>query len=213
MTAAVQRTASKGPPAAQAKRRLFIAVDLPGHVHDALALWQEWLKRNDWPVRWVTPANIHLTVKFLGDVFAHRQTDIERCLAKVAGRHASFDLKVASLGLFPGVRKPRVIWAGMAGATKMLVNFQRQLDLALVDIGFAAEKRAFKGHLTLGRFRKNVSAEALRHVMEKAAQRSSVSFQAKHVTLYQSRLQPSGAVYTPLFQASFAHTDRNRREP
>src|SRR5262249_42877826 len=104
-------------------------------------------------VRWVDPAGMHLTLKFLGEVDAARVPDVEAALADVARRHAPLARAAGGLAGFPGATRPRVVFAGIAGGLRELGLLAADVERACEALGFAPEARPFRGHVTLGRVR------------------------------------------------------------
>jgi 2'-5' RNA ligase len=178
--------------------RTFIAIELPAEVRSGLDGLQQELKALGLKARWVRPANIHLTLKFLGNIEPAAIEEVGRAMADAAGDCASFTLTVNGLGFFPGKKRPRVIWVGLGGATAVLLNLQRHLADRLATIGFAKEKRPFKAHLTLGRIRQAVHPNILSQAIEGYSDLASPTFSADRIILFKSDLKPSGAVYSHL---------------
>lgn len=183
--------------------RAFIAIDLPDNVRSSLGEAQEVLKLQRFRVKWVRPQNIHLTLKFLGNTDA---VDIDKIVAAMA--LATKDCAVVSLaakriGVFPDIRRPRVIWAGLSGQLEILQDIQRTLDGLLADVGFPKETRGFKAHLTLGRVKGKIARNRLKDAIDKLKGFESKSFDVNRIILFESELRPSGAVYTQLQGVTF----------
>ena len=177
--------------------RAFIAVPVPVDVKRAAESARARCSDIQGSLRWVAPANIHLTLKFLGDVDMSRVAAVTALLADTVSV-ASFALASGGLGVFPSVKRPRVLWMGVAGETARFIDFARLLDARLADLGFAKERRPFRAHLTLGRFKGKTDPKRLAGVLLAAAGTDSVPFEADRVILFQSELKPTGAVHTPL---------------
>jgi RNA 2',3'-cyclic 3'-phosphodiesterase len=197
------------PAATQQKRlnimpviRAFIAIDLPSHIQEKLSDILNQLKRPDtMAVRWVPARNIHLTIKFLGDVSPSNLEILTKILQSEVSRYKPFEIRVASLGAFPSMRRPRVVWVGVE-APSVLQSLQRAVEVETVRLGYAAEDRPFSPHLTLGRVAHNASPEEVRQVADvlvncKVGELGTAL--VDQVRLFRSDLQPGGAVYTPLF--------------
>ena len=178
--------------------RAFIAIALPPQVEAHLAGLEDKLKA--WPlrIRWVKPANVHLTLKFLGEVETGRVDAVVDAMALAGGPCSPIRLSVQGLGVFPGFRNPRVLWTGVGGQTDLLAQLHRKLDSALTGKGFKAETRSFKAHLTLGRFKGRVSSADLLEAVQQTGCFEALPFEAADITLFKSDLRPQGAVYTPL---------------
>lgn len=180
--------------------RSFIAFELPDAVISLLDTVQQELKSLRLKARWVRPANIHLTLKFLGDITVGQIDDIGAAMADAAADCPPLTLAVGGIGFFPGMRRPRVIWLGLGGQIQALLNLQRNLEDRLAALGFAKEKRSFKAHLTLGRMRDAVDAAIIGRAAEQYAELGNQQFAADRMILFRSDLQPSGAVYSRLKQ-------------
>ncbi len=180
--------------------RSFIAIDLPAAVIGRLEDAQRELKAFKLRAKWVKPENIHLTLRFLGNIAPGRIDEIADAMVQAVEERLALVLKLRGIGFFPGIRRARVIWIGLGGQVQQLFALQRKLEQHLADIGFAGEKRPFKAHLTLGRIRQNVPAAVMRRIVDEFSDFGSADFTAGRVCLYQSDLQPSGPVYTCLKQ-------------
>ena len=105
-------------------------------------------------------------------------------------------LAAKGIGVFPNIRRPRVIWAGLIGQIETLANLQQALDAHLADVGFARDTRAFKYHLTLGRVKGKIASERMKAAIDKLKEFESEPFEPKQIILFKSELRHSGAVYT-----------------
>jgi 2'-5' RNA ligase len=182
--------------------RAFIAIELPEEMIAFFHKIQEGLRSYGFKARWVRPENIHLTLKFLGDINSEDIKKAGDAIISAAGENASMSLGAKGIGVFPGVKRPRVIWTGIAGQTKELADLQKTLDGKLETIGFPKEKRPYKGHLTIARIKGKVDAKRLIDAMTEFGRLESKTFMAEEVVLFKSKLKPSGAVYTKLMSAA-----------
>ncbi len=182
--------------------RAFIAIDLPISIQEKLAEILEFVKRSDTRVvRWVPASNIHLTIKFLGDVSRTNVEILTKILRSEVSRHRQFEIRVNGLGAFPSIRRPRVVWVGVE-APPTLLSLQRSIEAETVRLGYAPEERPFSPHLTLGRVAHNATPEEVRKVADALTALKVGELGCAvvdHVCLFRSDLQPGGAVYTPLF--------------
>jgi len=181
--------------------RLFVALEIPAAVRDNLAAQINELRDLPGPLadkrlRWVRPENLHVTLKFIGEVEAARLDGIRRALTAI-GLDAPVGLELRGLGFFPDERYPRVLWVGL-NASGNLPVLARDIDRALEGQGIARDQRAFTPHLTLARFEPRAFDEKLRTAIQKNSQREFGAFEAREFHLIQSKLQPSGAAYTSL---------------
>jgi 2'-5' RNA ligase len=181
--------------------RAFVATELPADLLKAFAAVQAELGQHGLRARWTRPGNLHLTLKFLGDIPADRVAIVAAALRTTAAEHDAFELTAEGIGVFPGMRRPRVIWAGLSGAIAALGGLQRGLDHQLHLAGFPREARDFHGHLTLGRF-PEAPGGGIAEILSAYAARYFGSFTVREVVLFHSDLQPRGAVYTARARAS-----------
>jgi 2'-5' RNA ligase len=183
--------------------RAFIAVEIPDEVRAALAAGQARLKKLGASVGWSTPETIHLTLLFLGDIFAAQVAPLAAALDDVMVQHAPFELTVAGLGWFGPQNSPRVIWAGVSDPDSKLAALQKQVEEQARGLGLRTEPRPFHPHLTLGRTRPGGHATltaltaALRQANDTAYGRCAVDA----VRLMQSRLEPAGARHSLLYES------------
>ena len=153
--------------------------------------------------KWVRPENIHLTLKFLGNINPADIDNIGGAMVDAVGEIKTFNLVAGGIGVFPGINRPRVIWVGLKGQIQLLFAMQRLLEDNLAALGYKKEKRPFKGHLTLGRFKQSVNPNTIRRVLQEFGNLAIEEFTARRVIFYKSDLKPTGAVYSQLQQASF----------
>jgi len=183
--------------------RTFIALELPPSVISLLDNVQEDLKSMQLQAKWVRPENIHLTLKFLGNINPGDIDIIGGAMMDTVDDFAAIDLVAGGVGVFPGIKRPRVIWVGLGGQIQSLFAMQRVLEDNLATLGFKKEKRSFKGHLTLGRFKQTVNPNTIRQIMREYANLSSEEFTARRIILFKSDLRPTGAVYSQLMNFTF----------
>jgi RNA 2',3'-cyclic 3'-phosphodiesterase len=183
--------------------RAFIAIELPESVKSFLVKISAELKLCGGPVKWVRPAGIHLTLKFLGSVPSDLLPRIQEAALPLFREQKPTQLHVSGLGAFPHLRKPRVVWAGLedpAGGLSPLVN---SLETVLEPLGFPKENRQFNPHLTLGRFKSNEKSSELIETIRQKMDIVGPSFVADHAILFESVLKPSGAEYIQLFRFDY----------
>jgi len=184
--------------------RTFIAIELPENVIAGLDRLQRRLKDSRLSIRWVRPETVHLTLKFLGDIDPETTGPVGEAMTVAVRGHGPLSLAAKGCGVFPGLKNPRIVWAGIAGELPRLKDLQQALDENLALLGFAREKRPFRAHLTLGRCKSRSDPAILNSALEEAADFQTEPFSADRITLFQSELKPSGPVYTPLLSAALA---------
>jgi len=180
--------------------RTFIAIELPEKIIYTISKVQEEIKSYGLKIRWVRPENIHLTLKFLGDIKTADTEKVARAVSESATGYPALSLAVKGIGVFPGIKKPRVLWLGISKQLDLLTALQKTLDEKLEAMGFPKEKRPFRGHLTLGRIKSVIDPKTLHDVLKEFIQFESESFFADKIILYKSDLKPNGAVYTKLVE-------------
>ncbi len=181
--------------------RSFVAIELPGDVALGLSQSISSLKRRlpGSDIRWVAPGNIHVTLKFLGDVRLSSVDDVRCALEEACATSRRINLCIRELGAFPSARLPRIVWAGLEGDIEPLVSLVRQVDAALEPLGFAKESRPFTPHLTLARVRDGASSSTtgpLGALLAGPTPFDHLNFEAASATLMKSQLTSSGAVYS-----------------
>ncbi|MBI3989540.1 MAG: RNA 2',3'-cyclic phosphodiesterase [candidate division NC10 bacterium] len=178
--------------------RLFVAANLTGTIKEALAEVQRALRSKGGGVSWVKPENLHITLKFLGEVEERMLKAVRGVIASSVAAVGPVLLSFADLGTFPHLRSPRVIWVGVREGAEGLSLLQANLEQGFKGIGFPRENRSFTAHLTLGRVR---SPKGLQPLVEevKAWQRDALGEMVlKQVDLMRSQLHPGGSIYTIL---------------
>ncbi|HDD43966.1 MAG TPA: RNA 2',3'-cyclic phosphodiesterase [Candidatus Desulfofervidus auxilii] len=178
--------------------RTFIAIPLPENVIESLTDLIEKLKPILPKVSWVKPHNIHLTLKFLGNIQENETLKIKQAIEESSFKIKYFSLSGYSLSVFPNIKRARVIWTGLKGDLDILKKLHNDLEEKLNILGFPKEDRAFTPHLTLGRIKKAINSQILANTLKKHTDFSTPSFIVKEIVLFRSDLNPKGAIYTPL---------------
>jgi 2'-5' RNA ligase len=185
--------------------RVFIAVEIPPDIRQAIeentARLRSLLDAN--LVRWTPTSNIHLTLKFLGDVSPATIEMLAQMLAQEASQYTGFEMQFGGLGTFPSPRRPRVIWIGIQ-APAALEALRRGIETATAKMGYPTENRPFSPHLTIGRVKQTAGpadAQKIRVALEGTKIGALGTGKVQAVHLFKSDLQPSGSVYTRLFSA------------
>jgi RNA 2',3'-cyclic 3'-phosphodiesterase len=177
--------------------RLFVAIELPGDVREALNRLQHELQRRGLEnLRWVRPQGIHLTLKFLGATPLEKVAAIQDALAMAVGDTAPHELSLGKLGTFGGSR-PRVLWVDLKGEVDAVQQLQERVESAMDRLGFEREARRWSPHVTLARVRPETAREAasaIQHAIS-AVEAPPGVIPVREVSLMRSTLRPSGAVY------------------
>lgn len=179
--------------------RAFLAVDPPPEVLERIAAIQRELRKNvQGAIAWVRPEGIHLTIKFFGNIAPELTETIAAEVRRSASGSASMSLEVRVLGVFPDLRRPRVIWIGLGGDVGPLGVLQKKIETGLEACGFARETRPFRAHLTLARIKDGRGLVGLEPALRNPRLQEAGSFRVDELTLFRSELTPKGAVYTRL---------------
>ncbi|MBI4797626.1 MAG: RNA 2',3'-cyclic phosphodiesterase [Desulfarculus sp.] len=190
--------------------RLFVALELPPEVRQAAALVTAQLKKSGADVKWVASQNLHLTLKFLGEVPPEGLAGLKNALAQALAGQAALDLALEGCGAFPSPQRPQVVWLGLTGQVEALAGLAAAIEAACTSLGFAPEGRAFQAHLTLGRLRRgrgpSPSARPLAQALAGLSGYQGPEFLARQVALMESTLTPRGAIYKPLAVWELAKT-------
>lgn len=190
--------------ASEGTHRTFLAIEPPEAVRREMGRIQEQLKRTvRGMIRWVRPDGIHLTLKFFGDITGDDITRIAEVAEQEATTIKPLELQVKEIGVFPDLKRPRVVWLGMAGDVDRLLTLQKALDRRFMALGFPKEDRPFRAHLTLGRIKTSKGLLGLAQAVEQGAAAEAGSFRVAGLTLFKSDLRPAGAVYTKLAEFPF----------
>ena len=190
--------------------RLFIAVPLPEDVRQLVAETIADLRQDDWPVRWTDADNAHLTLHFLGDTPPENAELLRLALEEPISQHEAFDLRTADLGVFPAMKRPRVLWLGLWGPAHRLETIRNDIGTVLESFDVELDDKPFRPHLTLGRVRdtRNVRIRdlpvAIRTRFEELAASGTVTnkkplaFPVREIHLVRSLLSHEGASYEVL---------------
>jgi 2'-5' RNA ligase len=190
--------------------RTFIALELPPQAVAAAGSVAAELKKTGADVKWVRPENLHVTLKFLGEVDQDQIEPICRSLDRACQERRALRLSLNGCGAFPNRGRPQVVWLGLDGEVQEMSDLAQAVEQEMNRLGFAPEKRSFKPHLTLGRLRrgkargKRPETAPLSRALAGRIDYTGPDFMAQNVTLMQSRLTPQGAIYDPLYRKTLA---------
>lgn len=184
--------------------RLFVGLDIPQETRDRIARFVEGLRSFAPDVRFVNPETFHVTLKFIGDT--NKVDEIERVLTPI--RSPEFNVSFAGAGYFPGVKNPRVFWAGIQ-APPELASLAAAIDGVLTPLGFEPERGPYQPHLTLARSgsgrprptpgdKPNPKFQRLQQRLSTMPQPDFGTMTAHEFFLYESKLSPRGAQYFKL---------------
>jgi len=181
--------------------RCFVAVELEPALRRPLTrLLREQLPRTR-EVRWCTEQQLHVTLKFLGEVSDGQLSAVCDAVTAAADSVEPFSLHLTGLGCFPSPRSPRVLWCGVEDPAGGCARWVDLADPLFEDLGFSRETRKFHPHITLGRSKSPAGSDVMRRVLEEVPAPATPTMTVEEVVLFESRLTPGGAQYTPRFKA------------
>ncbi len=186
--------------------RSFICIEIPPFIQARIEELQQRLRPLGADVSWVKASNIHLTLKFLGDVPQSQLTAVRSVLSNACKGHAPVELKIGGTGAFPSLRNPRVLWVGVAGMSETLPPLHKAIEDMLEKEGLPRESKPFSPHLTFGRIRSPRKVASLADALSRE-EFVAEGFQANRVILMRSQLSPGGSIYTPLAVVSLTETE------
>jgi len=189
--------------------RTFIAIELPQHIRDKLFKLQTILKKSNADVKWVEPRNIHLTLKFLGEIDKNKSVKIAEIIEDAAKKSRQFRINLSSIGAFPDMESAQVIWVGIDKGNNEIETLAKELEERFEILGILKEKRLFSPHITIGRVKnllnKDKLAQALRE-SESYFSGKNIEFDVTKINLFKSILGPSGPAYETLKEVNINTT-------
>lgn len=175
--------------------RTFIAVEVPDSAKDRIAQLVNHLKTTGTDIKWVEPDNIHVTLKFLGNIGTDQPAVIRDGLSAALDSADAFDLKLGRIGAFPDMNRPRVFWVSVEEGRDELVAMQQRIETELHARGFVREERPFSPHLTIGRVRSPRGLAKLTDLVRDMTFETE-PFAVKRAAVVKSDLKPDGPLYT-----------------
>lgn len=183
--------------------RCFVAIEIPAPIQALLKPVQTRLQSEVRKASWTKQGNIHLTLKFLGDVHTEAVDAISEAVQNVAATQKPFSIELGGIGAFPTLARPRVIWVGVRHGASTISVLAKAVNRALKHLGFPTDNR-FHPHLTLGRLRTPVNLKPLKSVLDKYDTIDGAIAKVNEIIVMQSQLHPNGAIYTPLNVCQFS---------
>ena len=191
--------------------RLFVALAISTEVRENLASLIRDLHTADSHPKWVNPDNLHVTLKFIGEVAPERVIEISDALAVVRTQQQVI-AEFLGIGFFPDARRPSVVWVGIQ-PSDILSTLAAEVNRALAIVAVPREEKAFLPHLTIARFKETRLSAGLRDEIEKRKSREFGTLVANEFHLIESKLKSSGAEYTTLRSFRFAPEDSKGSRP
>lgn len=181
--------------------RVFIAIEIDKVIKDDLADLQREirgkadLQKGD--AKWVEPEDMHLTLKFLGEINDAQLVDVCKITKEVVDKHKRFDIEIGGVGSFGG-QSARVLWVGAGSESKDLLDLQEDIETQLAFAGWSEENRKFEGHLTLCRIKNFQAGIKLTQIAKEYEKYNLDTVPVDSVCIFQSELTQQGPVYTLL---------------
>lgn len=192
--------------------RVFLAIDLPAPLQSALADLIGQLRHRNFPgIRLIKPDNLHITMKFMGNVSVNKIPDIAKAVSEIIGLTTPFDLETGPIVIFPNERFPRVISVGFTGNLNPVTQMHQLVETTMASLGIVKERRPFTPHLTIARMSNDASLDVRTSaisLVDKYWAGSGLDFQVNSVSLIKSNLSSIGASYETI--ANFELKNPNR---
>lgn len=180
--------------------RTFISINLPEDIKREILSLQSRLKVHGGHIGWVKPDAIHLTLKFLGDIDEKKIPEIEAATREATKGFDTFYLRILGLGVFPSLKRPRIIWLGVNEEGDSLARLQSKIEDEIARIGPPREEREFKPHLTIGRVKDLHGFKQLMDTIDAERGIDLDGFNVTEILIMKSELRREGAIYTRLYE-------------
>lgn len=177
--------------------RTFIALPVPDSVENVQKKLKSTISEDSGKINWVHPTNLHLTLQFLGATPPDAVSEINESLEMIAGQHSVFAADISGTGCFPKPKRPRVLWIGVNGETKPLVDLGNAVRTLMTELGFPPDEKDFSPHITIGRIKypRKITPNVDAFLSENY---KPIPWNSKYFHLMHSELFPNGPVYTIL---------------
>ncbi|AEH25138.1 RNA 2',3'-cyclic phosphodiesterase [Pyrococcus yayanosii] len=182
--------------------RAFIAIDVADNVRSAIVRAQEFIGTKDAKIKFVEPENLHITLKFLGEITEEQAEEIKAILSRIAAKFKKHEVRVRGIGVFPNPNYVRVIWAGVEN-DEQIRAMAREIDEALAKLGFKRDKE-FVAHVTIGRVKFVKDKLGLAEKLRALANEDFGTFRVEAIELKKSTLTPKGPIYETLARFELA---------
>jgi 2'-5' RNA ligase len=183
--------------------RVFIGIKLDERVHDEIEKFLAPFKKISSPIRWAKPENVHITLKFIGEVPEEKYTKIEKYLGEAEFDTGAFDLRLTGCGKFGRGNSLDIFWIGISPCDPLARVFKKIED-TLAKSGIEKEKRPFTPHITVGRNKKNYNFKSFLQLIEENRDRLISEFNVDRFQVFKSQLKPEGPIYTILKEIPLA---------
>ena len=185
--------------------RTFLALELPVSVREAIILSQRKFQAQLPAASWTRPQALHVTLKFLGETPEDLIEILKLSVGETLKKISPFSVDLEGVGVFPTNQAPRILWVGVSTGKSGLQNLATEVEKAVLPFGFPLEKKPFHPHVTLARIKKNYTefGQKLKQMQILQDSFKFGSIIVHSITLFRSELQPTGSIYTPLWELHF----------
>lgn len=177
--------------------RCFIAIDIPKEIKEDIGEVINLLSKHDADIKWVKSENLHITLKFLGKTPDNLIPKIKEKISYVISSYKPFNIKIYGTGVFPTIKRPRVIWIG-AQNSDVLINLKKDIEKSMSLLGYKKEDKEFNPHLTIGRIRSQRGVQNVITELNDFKDKFFGNIVVESIKLMKSDLKPEGAEYTCL---------------
>ncbi|MDO8885430.1 RNA 2',3'-cyclic phosphodiesterase [Candidatus Oleimmundimicrobium sp.] len=179
--------------------RLFVALELPSHLKHEMAWFKNETHKEIKDVKWVSEENLHITLKFLGNCEEELLPEIESGLKNSLKKFSPFDFYINGLGVFPSIKRARVLWVGIKSGGENIVKLQQAIEENFAKIGFAKDEKIFFPHITFARLKNLYNVEKFFEKIE-AKGFSESRVEVSNISLLRSSLMSQGPVYEKILE-------------
>jgi 2'-5' RNA ligase len=176
------------------KFRAFLAIDVDDEIKNQIKIFQDKLKKLDNNLKYVNLDNLHLTLKFFGDIDVEKEKEIKIAISKIIHNQNPFSLKISSSGVFPNENHIKVLWVGVKENVS-LIELYKNLDIEFNKLGFKKEK-SYSPHLTIARIKKTNKRKEILDVLNEFKNHKFGDIKVNKIILKESKLTPKGSIYT-----------------
>jgi len=180
--------------------RAFIAIEINDQIKQKISKLISILKKSDTDAKWADEGQMHLTLKFLGNINKDKLLEISDAMSFISNNFKPFAVSFSKIGAFPDTNHPRVIWLGVDKGSENLKILNDKIEATLEKLGFVKESRKFEPHLTLARIRSPKNISNLIKLIRETSYDIGNEAPINKLTLFQSSLDPKGAVYSVLLE-------------
>ncbi len=188
---------------------MFIAIEIEKRVKDRILEFLNHLKKSDLGIRWVAPENLHVTVKFIGDIDPIILPSLIESLENVASHFCPFTIQIENIGAFPATKKPRILYTGLGDREETLPRMVEEIEEELEKYGINRESKQYVGHITVGRTKSQKNIHKLIEFLHSDSDQFFGKECVKHISLIESELTPKGPIYRTLNRFTL-HNDEYR---